>query len=533
MDKLPKEARGSFVWTLLQGKALEVVEHLKPEQYQVAGGETVLFDLLDKRWPEIEQSTELGENINKVFTIRAQEGESLRQWCARAGECFDSCSRKSGVKFPEEAKGWILLNCGGLTSEQRAVILARAQGDLRFDEVSRAMRSCFPDFVVPKKRTAAINLVEETEVDSHADRPTGPSDGDFNDVEIFLSEHGFGPSEDDPRDSAEVAFDEDEVAEVLASTWKEKRAELNRLQKGRRFQQASEVRRSFRVDVEELKRRTKCRRCGKIGHWQKECRSQAPVASSSTSTASGSKGGSKGLGAGSVENVEHFICVASPQVTTQHTMVEQLVHRRQSSVFAEVCLVSSPGYAVLDSGCGKTSIGAQTLDAFKSILLQKGVEVPDELTETNTFKYGNGETEVSHRAIQLPICIAGRRGVIHAAVVKGRAPLLMSRMALKTLGAEMNFGDDKLIVFPDRVQVPLTVNSAGQYAVDVSSFSEKVMPQASSEHTENVKVEPVPDDEEQPCASISINKPRGNKKKDYWELKVTRTNSSPPSFETP
>ena len=42
MDKLPKEARGSFVWTLLQGKALEVVEHLKPEQYQVAGGETVL-----------------------------------------------------------------------------------------------------------------------------------------------------------------------------------------------------------------------------------------------------------------------------------------------------------------------------------------------------------------------------------------------------------------------------------------------------------------------------------------------------------
>ena len=90
---------------------------------------------MDKRWPEIEQSTELGENINKVFTIRAQEGESLRQWCARAGECFDSCSRKSGVKFPEEAKGWILLNCGGLTSEQRAVILARAQGDLRFDEV--------------------------------------------------------------------------------------------------------------------------------------------------------------------------------------------------------------------------------------------------------------------------------------------------------------------------------------------------------------------------------------------------------------
>ena len=49
MDKLPKEARGSFVWTLLQGKALEVVEHLKPEQYQIEGGEKVLFELLEPR----------------------------------------------------------------------------------------------------------------------------------------------------------------------------------------------------------------------------------------------------------------------------------------------------------------------------------------------------------------------------------------------------------------------------------------------------------------------------------------------------
>ena len=84
--KLPKEATGSFVWTLLQGKALEVVEHLTPEQYQIDGGEKVLFNLLDKRWPEIDKPAELGENINKVFTIRANEGETLREWCARASE---------------------------------------------------------------------------------------------------------------------------------------------------------------------------------------------------------------------------------------------------------------------------------------------------------------------------------------------------------------------------------------------------------------------------------------------------------------
>ena len=52
MDKLPEEARGSFIWTLLQGRALEVVEHLKEHEYQKEGGDKVLFELLDKRWPE-------------------------------------------------------------------------------------------------------------------------------------------------------------------------------------------------------------------------------------------------------------------------------------------------------------------------------------------------------------------------------------------------------------------------------------------------------------------------------------------------
>ena len=49
MDKLPKEARGSFVSTLWRGKALEMVKHLKESEYQKEGGERTI---LDKRWPE-------------------------------------------------------------------------------------------------------------------------------------------------------------------------------------------------------------------------------------------------------------------------------------------------------------------------------------------------------------------------------------------------------------------------------------------------------------------------------------------------
>jgi hypothetical protein len=43
MDKLGEAARGPYIYTLLSGKALEAVEHVKPEEYQVNGGDTVLL----------------------------------------------------------------------------------------------------------------------------------------------------------------------------------------------------------------------------------------------------------------------------------------------------------------------------------------------------------------------------------------------------------------------------------------------------------------------------------------------------------
>ena len=56
-------------------------------------------------------------------------------------------------------------------------------------------------------------------------------------------------------------------------------------------------------------------------------------------------------------------------------------------------------------------------------------------------------------------CRAGR---IKAAVV-----LLISRAALQTLKASINFEDDSLTIFDDRLQVPLPVNAAGQHVLSL------------------------------------------------------------------
>ena len=76
-----------------------------------------------------------------------KDGETLRAWISRATELFEKCERKSGCKFPEEARGYMVLKWSGLSDEQQAVVKGRSLGDFKLDTISRAMRSVYPDFV--------------------------------------------------------------------------------------------------------------------------------------------------------------------------------------------------------------------------------------------------------------------------------------------------------------------------------------------------------------------------------------------------
>eukprot|EP00435_Cladocopium_sp_Y103_P035287 s382_g9.t1 len=472
LDKLPKEARGSYLFTCLSGKALETVEHVDPSTYQKDGGDTLLLKLLDARFPERDETDELAEVLNEVFNLRAREGESLRSWISRATELFDRCERKSGVKFPEEARGFMLLKWSGLNDEQQAVVKGRSLGILKREEISKAMRSCYPDFVVNRRK--AVALVQD-------EQPLSPpSDSEvtgFDDIELFLADHDVSQQDDDA-----LEFPENEVAEVLAASWKERRAEIAKLQKSRRFDQARDLRRSFRVEIEEMKKKTKCNRCGRTGHWARECRQrrdpQAPGSTSAPSRPSPKESAASYVASETVEQMPsaHFVASVSPQMT----LLQQLKQKREQVMNVdpeaatpshnEIFLVSSPGFAVLDSGCGKTIVGEKTLQQFQQLWSQDGRFFPEYRNETNVFKYGNGEREVSHRTVIMPIGLAGRYGTVQAAIVKGEAPLLLSRPALKRLGAVLDFHNDQIGLFSGAATIDLVSNSAGQYVLNVMDF---------------------------------------------------------------
>ena len=98
-------------------------------------------------------------------------------------------------------------------------------------------------------------------------------------------------------------------------------------------------------------------RCGRTGHWARECRMPRNSAASGAGASSSASATSE---AGLVQQLPDFVCVVTVEPekpSLRSTMVQQL-RARLAQTDTALHLISRSGYAVLDSGCGRSVIGA-------------------------------------------------------------------------------------------------------------------------------------------------------------------------------
>lgn len=97
----------------------------------------------------------------------------------------------------------------------------------------------------------------------------------------------------------------------------------------------------------------------------------------------------------------------------------------------------------------------------------------------NSFRFGNGAVEKSMIAVKLPVGVAGKFGLIDAAVISGCAPLLIGRPTLEKLRAKIDF-DEGMLHFLD-TKARMTTNSAGQVLISILDYPKRQISAAISQ----------------------------------------------------
>ena len=108
MTTLTGKARGPFVHSMLDGDALTAVEHLEIAEFAIEGGENLIFNILEARYPDKDPIDPAGKALFDVFEVSAREGERLSEWSARAQSVFHACQRDAGSAFPDMVKGLLV-----------------------------------------------------------------------------------------------------------------------------------------------------------------------------------------------------------------------------------------------------------------------------------------------------------------------------------------------------------------------------------------------------------------------------------------
>ena len=489
LKDLSLKQQGAWLYTLLDGKALEAVEHLTLTELQKEDGAETLWKILTARFPEKESEDQMGEALGEVFGLSARDNENMQQWSARVQEVFQKCLRKARVEFPSQAQGWISLNCAGLTEEQKAIVKAKTQGRLEVDVVGAALRSCFPLYKASAAKARKPIQTFVAESDEPGNSPDFPEDK-FEDIEAFLADYGY-----DKDEEAEEEFGEDETAEALAVSWRERRREITKLQQSRGFGAAAKMkqaRRSFRVEIEELKKKTRCRRCSRFGHWAREC--PMPPNKDGGTGAGRASSSSAAADANIVQPADQAVDTHLVQDELDFVGSAELVRAQERELQTESLdaglvpsagiesleagLISSPGFGIVDSGCGRTLIGRETYQALKKLLPERYLVNLTEYPSRNTFRFGNGTTEVASLAAKIPVGIAKKLGTIDTAIIEGRAPMLLGRPTLEKLRVQLNFGSREMKFLNQDAPVQMHTNEAGQLLIDLLDFPDE-QPRAS------------------------------------------------------
>lgn len=222
---------------------------------------------------------------------------------------FEQCVRKvkkHHVNLPEEALGFLFLKQSKIQSESLERLITLTSGDLKYDAVVDGLRRLKMRLLDGDE--TATHKKKHLWLNENADEPglDGPDlEGHSQDDEMDAIEQAIADLEDESEEP-HAELSEDGAREVLMTLIKQQINKPNNMSYKQVQQQKKDVRnsrgyRSFpnasgsagpmRRDLQHLKSITRCKNCGELGHWHKECPKPSKTPSANRSQANSQASG--------------------------------------------------------------------------------------------------------------------------------------------------------------------------------------------------------------------------------------------------
>lgn len=152
---------GRMLYTCIAKPALTVFEDIEPEDLMVHGGEQLVWDRLDRRYPERKAQDRNGDDLQAVFPFQAVPKERTNDLTGRAQTAFSKAQREETV-LPSEARAYPPLHAAAsghkvLLRRDRATVWAESRRYWEEVKVATAFWMSFPESL--PSATAGVALM--------------------------------------------------------------------------------------------------------------------------------------------------------------------------------------------------------------------------------------------------------------------------------------------------------------------------------------------------------------------------------------
>eukprot|EP00435_Cladocopium_sp_Y103_P001187 s753_g1.t1 len=305
-------ARGPRLMQALSGRAFDSVRHLIDDSDwldSADNGEQLLKLLSKPEYYGKEELESLYQAMHKLFYSDLRKSDDdLPAFRSRFEQAVRKV-KKHRVELPPEALGFLFLKQSKISSESFERLITLTDGDLKYEAVVDGLRKLKMKLLDGDEQASAKGRHIWVQEAIDEDSQEGLAEVAQDDDELDLIEQALGELDgDDISKNAEVT--EEGAREILMTLIKQKVSKPMSMSYRQVQNQKREVKNArgyrpiiggsnhsvgtMRRDLQQLKSVTRCKACGEVGHWHRECpqkNSNSKIPSSSTGATSGTAHG--------------------------------------------------------------------------------------------------------------------------------------------------------------------------------------------------------------------------------------------------